>query len=103
MDTFFKSQKYLRLAKEQASKSGYNPNKLSLATNGVHKLTYETPDGKKVNFGRLGHSDNIYNQIFQPDIAEQKRNRFQKSHGAISKKYGLGKYSANELALKINW
>ena len=103
MDDFFKSQKYLRLAKEQAMKSGYNPNKLSLATNGVHKLTYETPEGKKVNFGRLGYGDYLYYKSFQPDIADQKRTVFQKSHSAISKKYGLGKYSPNELALKINW
>jgi hypothetical protein len=35
--------------------------------------------------------------------ADQKRNTFQKSHRAMSKEYGLKKYSPNELALNINW
>jgi len=103
MNSFFRSQTYLQLAKEQAIKSGYNPTKLSLADDGIHKLMYETPQGRNVKFGRLGYGDYLYYKTFEPDIAKMKREIFQKSHGAISKKYSLGKYSPNELALKINW
>ena len=35
--------------------------------------------------------------------ADKKRKIFHKSHDAITKKYNLGVYSPNELALKILW
>lgn len=102
MNTFHKSEEFLQKAKSRASATGYDPNALSLATDGIHKLSYQAPLGK-INFGRRGYGDYIWYSNYEPKIAEQKRRVFQKSHGAMSRIYGLGKYSANELALKILW
>jgi hypothetical protein len=102
MEAFQKSQEYLEKARAKARANGYDPSALTLATDGVHKLTYQSPM-KKIHFGRQGYGDHIYYSKFQPDIAEQKKSTFQKSHGAISRLYNLGKFSANELALKILW
>ena len=40
MDAFHKSAEFLRLAREVASKRGYDPAKLELDDDGVHKLVY---------------------------------------------------------------
>jgi hypothetical protein len=102
MNAFQTSEAYLASAKRRASANGYDPRALDLARDGTHKLVYQSPMGK-VKFGRLGYGDHIYYSKFEPEIAEQKRNTFQKSHGAISRIHNLGKYSANELALNILW
>lgn len=102
MDEFHRSQEFLSAARAKAKARGYNPKALSLDPGSVYKLVYK--DGlRTVRFGRKGYGDHIYYSKFEPEIAEQKRNTFQKSHGAMSRIYGLGKYSANELALKILW
>jgi hypothetical protein len=102
MDEFHQSQEFLTAAKAKANAKGYNPNALYLDTGPTYKLVYK--DGTRtVRFGRKGYGDHIYYSKFEPEIAEQKRNTFRKSHGAISRIYGLGKFSANEMALKILW
>lgn len=102
MNSFHKSEEFLQKAKYRAKATGYDPNALSLATDGRHKLSYQSPLGK-VNFGLRGYGDYIWYSNYEPEIAEQKRRVFTKSHGAMSRIYNLGKYSANELALKILW
>lgn len=102
MEAFQRSQEYLQTAKAKAKAKGYNPDLLSLDTGPTYKLVYK--DGTRtVRFGRKGYGDHIYYSKFEPEIAEQKRNTFRKSHGAISRIYGLGKFSPNEMALKILW
>ena len=102
MDKFHQSNEFLEAARKAAKKSGYNPNQLFLAKNGVHKLTYHSPLGLR-HFGRLGYGDFLYYQKFEPQIADMKRRVFRKSHSAISTKYALDKYSPNELAINILW
>lgn len=112
---FWKSNYFLNKAKQQARKTGYDPNNLYIADNKKNKLYY-LHDDKKIYFGRLGYGDFIYyssdefkktgkfdNDSDYKKFALQKRNTFRKSHNEITKKFDLGKYTPNELALKILW
>jgi hypothetical protein len=99
---YHKSELFLKDAREQAKKTGYDPSKLSLANDNKHKLVYDSPYGKK-KFGLLTYGDFLYYKRFNPVVAEQKRNRFRASHERISKIYQLDKYSPNELAINILW
>jgi len=100
--------KYLAYMKKQAKKAGYDEKQLTLDNDDKHKLRISTEDGVK-HFGAVGYKDNfIYthlekNKKVPKGTAKQMRDRFQKSHGAISTKRKLGRNSANELALKILW
>jgi hypothetical protein len=97
-----KTYPYLKEAKAAARRTGYDPDKLSVATNGIHKLQYDSPEGIK-RFGRLGYGDfHIYSKQ-DPALAKQKRHVFRQSHGKISEIHKLGKYSPNELAINILW
>jgi hypothetical protein len=102
MEAFHDSEEFLRKAKQAAKRTGYDPTKLSLATDGVHKLTYDSPEGIR-HFGRRDYGDFIWYSKDDPMIAEKKRKTFRLSHGKISKIYNLGKYSKNELAINILW
>ena len=102
MDKYHTSSLFLEDAKKAATRQGYDAGKLSLATDGVHKLSYQSPEGLK-HFGALGYGDGLYYKRFEPHIAEKKRMVFRRSHRAISRLHGLGKYSSNELSLSILW
>jgi len=102
MNAFHKSDIFLSKARAVAEERGYNPSKLELATNGVNKLTYQSPKGVK-HFGRLGYGDYIWYSTVDPELAKKKRAVFRRSHSAISEKYDLDKYSPNELAINILW
>lgn len=102
MNAYHKSQQFLQDARKAASRTGYDPSKLTLATDGIHKLTYDSPKGIK-HFGRRGYGDFLYYSKFQPGIANTKRMVFRKSHGAISKIHKLDKFTPNELAINILW
>ena len=102
MEAYHKSKLFLKDAKTQAVKSGYNPDFLELGSDGKHKLTYRSPEGIK-HFGLLGYGDYLYYKRYEPKIARQKRYTFRTSHKAMSRLYGLGKYSPNELAINILW
>lgn len=100
--------KYLAYMKKQAKKAGYDEKQLTIDNDDKHKLRISTEDGVK-HFGAVGYKDNfIYTHLEKTKkvpkgTAKQMRDRFQKSHGAITTKRKLGKNSANELALKILW
>jgi hypothetical protein len=100
--------KYLAYMKKQAKKAGYDEKQLTLDNDDKHKLRISTEDGVK-HFGAVGYKDNfIYTHLEKTKkvpkgTAKQMRDRFQKSHGAISTKRKLGRNSPNELALKILW
>lgn len=102
MDKYHHSSLFLEDAKKAAQRTGYDPDLLELATDGVHKLSYQSPEGLK-HFGRLGYGDHLYYSRYEPHIAEKKRMVFRRSHGAIGVIHGLGKYSNNTLALRILW
>ena len=102
MDTYHNSKQFLKDAKARALANGYNPDFLQLATDGKHKLTYHSPEGIK-HFGLSGYGDYLYYKRYEPDIAKVKRSTFRTSHKAMTRIYGLGKYSPNELAINILW
>jgi hypothetical protein len=102
MEAFHRSDEFLQSAKRKARAKGYNPALLSLAKTKTHKLTYQSPLGVR-HFGRKGYGDHIYYSKFEPEIADQKRRVFQRSHSAISRIHNLDKFSPNELALNILW
>ena len=99
---------YLIGVKANAKKNKYDPKLIDWAYNDVHKLKYFSPEGVK-RFGRVGYKDNfIYKHLekkkeVEKGTAKKMRDRFKKSHEAMTKKYDLGVYSPNELSLKILW
>jgi hypothetical protein len=103
-----KPEDYLKQMKTWAKKSGYDEKQMTLDTDDKHKLRILTIDGTK-HFGRVGYKDYyIYrhlekNKKVKKGYAKIMRDRFRKSHGAISKKRKLGRNSANELSLRILW
>jgi len=102
MNAYHKSPLFIEDAKRVAKMRGYDPDKLELATDGVHKLTYHSPKGIR-HFGRRTYGDFLYYSRYEPQIARQKRFRFRQSHKAMSRIYNLDKYSPNELAINILW
>lgn len=100
--------KYLAHMKKQAKKAGYDEKQLTLDNDDKHKLKISTEQGIK-HFGAVGYKDFFIYQHLEKmkkvpkGTAKQMRDRFQKSHGAITTKRKLGRNSANELALKILW
>ena len=99
---------YLSQMKKWAKASGYDEKQLTLDNNDKNKLRIMTEDGTK-HFGRVGYKDYyIYRHLekkkeVKKGYAKIMRDRFRKSHGAISKKRKLGRNSANELSLRILW
>jgi hypothetical protein len=99
---------YLESAKRLAESKGYDRDKVMFAMDGDHKLAYDSPNGLK-KFGKVGYGDYIIWSYLEKmgkvpkGTADKKRAVFKKSHSAMSKEYGLTKYTPNELALNINW
>jgi hypothetical protein len=102
MNAYHTSSQFLQDARKVAASRGYNPDMLILATDGVHKLTYDSPQGIR-HFGRRGYGDYLYYSRYEPQIAKRKRTVFRRSHGAISRIHQLDRYSPNELAINILW
>jgi hypothetical protein len=102
MEKYHKSKQFLQAARASAGATGYDPSKLFIATDDIHKLTYISPEGVK-HFGRRGYGDFLYYKRFTPNLADFKRRIFRASHEQISKIHHLGKYSPNELAINILW
>lgn len=103
-----KPESYLKAVKHLAKESGYDPDKVELSEDGIHKVVYHSPDGLK-RFGRVGYGDYIiwsYKEgkgMVPEGHADKKRNVFRKSHGAMTKIHNLGKYSPNELSINLLW
>jgi hypothetical protein len=99
---------YLKQMKKWAKASGYDDKQLDYANDDVHKLRLMTEQGTK-RFGRVGYKDYyIYRHLEKKNevkkgYAKIMRDRFRKSHGAITKKRKLGRNSANELSIRILW
>jgi DNA adenine methylase len=100
---------YLAEAKRKAKEAGYDPSKLSLCKDGVHKLAYKTPEGEIVRFGSAEHGDhiiwsNLEKQGKVPSgTADTKRRVFRKSHQAMKGLWRNNPTSPNNLALAILW
>ena len=95
---------YLKIARQRATKAGYNPKLLTFSTNPIYKLNYSG-----VNFGRTGYGDFIIWSILEDrglvekGYASQKQDTFKKSHSQIKGDWRNNPISPNNLALKINW
>jgi hypothetical protein len=106
---------YLQEVRKRARQHGYNPADVEFSDNIKNKLMIRDPNGKKVHFGLNGYGDYIiYKHLEKEGIApagtaEKKRNTFQRSHGAMQKiiqarhKGRNLDYTANQLALLLNW
>ena len=98
---------YLIGVKANAKKNKYDPKLIDWAYDDVHKLKYFSPEGVK-KFGRVGYKDNfIYKHLekkkeVEKGTAKKMRDRFHKSHEAMTKKYDLSVYSPNEFMKLIH-
>lgn len=100
---------YLAEAKAKAKKAGYDETKLEFSDNKTHKLRIETPEGKTVRFGRVDYNDNLIwshlerkNQV-PKGTANDRRDRFWKSHTKIKGQWKKNRHSPNCLALLVLW
>ena len=111
----YKPAEYLAEVRRSARKHGYNPADVEFSDNMKNKLMIKRPDGKMIHFGLSGYGDFlIYKHLEKQGIApagtaEKKRNVFQRSHGKMQeniqkrRKGDSLKYTANKLALLLNW
>lgn len=99
---------YLKQLQKQAKKAGYNEKQITLDNDDKHKIRMLTEQGVK-HVGAVGYKDyQIYKHLektgkVEKGTANKMRDRFVKSHSAITKKRNLGRNSANELAINILW
>jgi hypothetical protein len=105
----YNPKSYLNEARLRAVAMGYEPTSLVFANDGIHKLSYLTPEGRTVSFGRLGYGDYlVWRRLEQmggvkAGTARSKRNVFHKSHRKLPGAWKDNKYSPNNLALRILW
>ena len=95
---------YLKLVKNVARSKGYDPDSISFADDGVHKLVYDSPNGIR-KFGSAPLNDYIiYNMKegidFEKGTAEKKRYAY---HKRFTDGKAHEKYSPWELSLNILW
>jgi hypothetical protein len=100
MDEFHRSDRFLRLARAAAKRTGYDASKLELATDGKHKLQYSSPDGIR-RFGARGYGDFLYYSTHEPDVADKRRSAYRARARAAAA--AGGKNSPAGLALNILW
>jgi hypothetical protein len=100
---------YLKTARERAKEAGYDQRALEFSDDDEHKLMIWDDEGKSRHFGRVGYNDFIIWSFLEkkgevkPGFARTKQNVFQKSHSKIRGDWKSDPYSANNLALRINW
>jgi hypothetical protein len=105
----YKPESYLKEVRLRAQHSGYDPSQLKFATDGIHKLSILTPEGKTVSFGRVGYGDFLVWSFLEKrgdaerGYARNKQMTFQKSHRKLPGAWRTDKYSPNNLALRILW
>lgn len=99
---------YIQKARAKAKKSGYKPEHLSFANDGVHKLAYQV-NGREVKFGAVGYGDHLLWSHLESagrvpkGTAASKRSRFVKSHSAMDGSWKKDRHSPNNLAIRILW
>lgn len=94
---------YLKVAKEIAKQKGYNPNKLKLSTDNIHKLEYDN-----IKFGRKGYNDFIQylylvhlNKITLDDALKHRENYRARAYDVM--KETNNKFSPASLSFYILW
>lgn len=98
---------FLKTARKIAKYRDFNPDKLDLATDGIHKLEYRV-DGKIIKFGRAGYFDfptYLYNAcIGNMTIQEAFKKRFNYRQRARAVRDKMNnKFSKSNLAWEILW
>lgn len=99
---------YLRTVKHLAAKYKYNPDGISFANDGKHKIVY-TCDKGTFKFGAVDYGDFLIwkflekRGLAEKGLADKKRQVFVKSHKAMVKDYGVTDLSPNTLAIRILW
>jgi hypothetical protein len=102
-------EKYLASARASARREGYDPSALDFSDNKTHKLMIETPEGRFRRFGRVGYNDFLIwshlerSKSVEKGTAQNKQDRFWKSHTKIKGDWRSDEYSPNMLALKVLW
>jgi hypothetical protein len=94
---------YLRAVRAKAKKEGYDPKKVSLANDGVHKIKVMNEQGQPRYAGRVGYGDFILWSKVDKKQAQEKKRVFHASHSKIKGDWKKDKYSPNRLALSILW
>jgi len=95
---------FLLVAKHRAKEAGYDPDKLSLATDGVHKLNY---DGNL--FGNINYNDFIQYSYLESickmtaQEVDDHRRRYLARATRIKGDWRSNSTSPNMLAIKILW
>ena len=94
---------YMDAAGKAATKNGYDASKLEMASDGTHKVTYTTPEGKTVPFGRVGYNDFIIYTLTKNKDADKHRDAYRARATNIKGDWEKDKYSPNNLAINILW
>lgn len=100
---------YLALVKKNAEEYGYDPESVSFAKNGIHKIEMMTPQGQRVRFGRANYNDFlIWSHLEElgevpKGTAKAKQNRFVKSHLAMKGDWKDNEFSPNWLSIRLLW
>ena len=96
-------EQYMEAVKKAAEKNDYNPSMLEMASDGNHKLTYKTPDGKVVPFGKVDYNDYIIYTLSNNKFADKYKNAYRARATKIKGDWEDDKYSPNNLAINILW
>jgi hypothetical protein len=95
---------FLIVAKHRAKEAGYDPDKLTLASDGTHKLVY---DG--VPFGNINYNDYIQYSYLESEgkmtarEVDDHRRRYLARATKIKGDWRRNKISPNNLAIHILW
>jgi hypothetical protein len=92
-------KQYLQIMKNTASDAGYNPDELSLAHDGIHKLKYNN-----IKFGNIDYPDFIlFIMNKQIDEAIKRRKNYLTRTANMRGNWKDNKYSKNNLSRRIIW
>lgn len=92
-------KEYLQIMKDIAKEAGYNPDELSLANDGVHKLSLNG-----IKFGNIDYPDFVL-FVMNGEIDEAKKHRknYLTRTAGMKGDWNNDDYSRNNLARRIIW
>lgn len=92
-------KKYLQIMKATAEEAGYNPDELSLAHDGVHKLSLNG-----IKFGNIDYPDFIlFVMNDEMDEGIKRRKNYLTRTANMKGEWKKDKFSKNNLARRIIW
>lgn len=99
---------FLKTVRKIAKMQGYDPSKLYISQDGIHKLEYHLDNNKKIKFGRVGYMDfpnYLYNVVLNNitlQDAIKKRINYRKRAIKVLNKIN-NDFSPSALSYKILW